>query len=150
MRFLAAALCAMRLAAQTYFFDEFLDRHAPTFHPPAMGRSALVHAHCHRKALLGKHSGSTLLPRCGLTGTVLDSGCCGMAGSFGFEQEKYDVSMRIAELALAPRVREAGDDVLIVADGFSCREQIAHCTGRTAWHPAQILALALHAGAEGR
>jgi Fe-S oxidoreductase len=141
---------AMRLAAQTYFFDEFLDRHAPTFRPPAMGRSALVHAHCHRKALLGKNSGSSLLDRCGLTGTVVDSGCCGLAGSFGFEQEKYDVSMQIAELALAPRVREASDDELIVADGFSCREQIAHCTGRTAWHPAQVLALALHAGGETR
>jgi Fe-S oxidoreductase len=134
---------AMRLAAQTYFFDEFLDRKAPHFHPPPLGRRALLHAHCNRKALTGKHSGETLLERAGLAGEVLDSGCCGMAGAFGFERAKYDVSVAIGEQVLLPRVREASDDVLLVADGFSCREQIAQCTGRTAWHPAQVLAMAL-------
>ena len=133
----------MRLAAQTYFFDEFLDARAPQFRPPALGRSALVHAHCHRKALLGKASGSTLLSRAGLRGEVLDSGCCGMAGAFGFERAKYEVSLQIGEQVLLPRVRAADADTLLIADGYSCREQIAQCTGRTALHPAQVLALAL-------
>jgi Fe-S oxidoreductase len=137
---------AMRLAAQTFFFDEFLDRKAPQFHPPPLNRRALVHAHCNRKALLGKHSGETLLARAGLTGEVLDSGCCGMAGAFGFERAKYGVSVAIGEQVLLPQVRLASDDVLLVADGYSCREQIAQCTGRTAWHPAQVLALALRGG----
>jgi FAD/FMN-containing dehydrogenase/Fe-S oxidoreductase len=140
---------AMRLSSQTYFFDEFLDRRAPHFHPPPLDRRAVLHAHCNRKALTGKRTGETLLSRAGLTGEVLDSGCCGMAGAFGFERAKYDVSLAIGEQALLPRVREAGADELVIAAGFSCREQIVQCTGRTALHPAQVLALAVQGeGAE--
>ena len=69
-----------------------------------------------------------------------------MAGAFGYDRAKYDVSLAIGELVLMPRVRDADADTLIVADGYSCREQIAHCTGRTALHPAQVLALALAEG----
>ncbi|HEY7213882.1 MAG TPA: hypothetical protein VIC28_04590, partial [Thermoanaerobaculia bacterium] len=77
---------------------------------------------------------------------VLDSGCCGMAGSFGFEAgDHYDVSMRVGEQVLLPAVREAPENALIVTSGFSCREQIAQATGRRALHPAQVLRLALRA-----
>jgi len=137
----------MRLAAQTLFLDELLDRHAEGFRVPPLHRRAVVHAHCHRKALLGKSSGQAVLARAGLDGEVLDSGCCGMAGSFGFERAKIDVSLAIGEAVLLPRVRAAAADTLIIADGYSCREQIVQCTGRTALHPAEVLALALRAQA---
>ena len=70
---------------------------------------------------------------------TLDAGCCGMAGSFGFEASHYQVSMDVGELALLPAVRRAPDDTIIVADGFSCREQIAQATGRRALHLAELL-----------
>jgi FAD/FMN-containing dehydrogenase/Fe-S oxidoreductase len=136
---------AKRLSQQSFFFGEFLDQRAPQFRPPPLSRKAIVHAHCHHKALLGRDAGTSLLARAGLDGEVLDSGCCGMAGSFGFEQDKYDVSVAIGEHVLLPRVRSAADGTLVVADGYSCREQIAQCTRRTALHPAQVLAMALGA-----
>ena len=84
-----------------------------------------------------------VLDALGLDWTLLDAGCCGLAGSFGFEHGKYDVSMAIGETVLLPAVREARADTLILADGFSCREQIAHGTGRAAMHLAEVIALAL-------
>ena len=84
-----------------------------------------------------------VLDALGLDWTLLDDGCCGLAGSFGFERGKYDVSMAIGETVLLPAVREARADTLILADGFSCREQIAHGTGRAAMHFAEVIALAL-------
>jgi Fe-S oxidoreductase len=74
---------------------------------------------------------------------LLDSGCCGMAGSFGFERGKAEVSVQIGELVLLPAVRAAADDCLVIADGYSCREQIAQCTGRNAVHLAQVVQMAL-------
>ena len=81
---------------------------------------------------------------------ILDSGCCGMAGSFGFEQGHYDVSRAIGELVLLPRVRNADTHTLIVADGFSCREQIAQLTNRRAVHMADLVALALREREDAR
>jgi hypothetical protein len=80
---------------------------------------------------------------------VLDSGCCGMAGSFGFERTHYDVSIKVGERVLLPEVRQAPKDTLIVADGFSCREQIAQCTNRRALHLADVLELAAATGVRG-
>ena len=85
----------------------------------------------------------------GLDYEMLDSGCCGMAGSFGFEAEHYDVSVAVGERVLLPAVREADEDTLIIADGFSCREQIAGLTDRGALHLAQVLQMALHEGPQG-
>ncbi|MGH7874593.1 MAG: hypothetical protein ACREQO_20580 [Candidatus Binatia bacterium] len=90
---------------------------------------------------------TNLLDKLGVDYQVLDSGCCGMAGSFGFEKGHYDVSRRIGELVLLPAVREADKDTLIIADGFSCREQIAQLTDRRALHTAQVLQMALDGGA---
>lgn len=74
---------------------------------------------------------------------MIDSGCCGMAGSFGYEEEHYDLSIQLAEMTLAPIIREAKDDVTICASGTSCRQQIYHTTGKTPQHPIEIVAAAL-------
>jgi FAD/FMN-containing dehydrogenase/Fe-S oxidoreductase len=139
---------AVRLAAQTFFLAEFLEREG--YEPPKLSRTAVVHGHCHHKALLKMTDVEHLLVRVGLDFETLDSGCCGLAGSFGYEADHYDISMRIGERVLLPAVRESPPDVLVVADGFSCREQIAHATGRRALHLAEVLQLALREQAGGR
>jgi Fe-S oxidoreductase len=88
-----------------------------------------------------------VLERAGLEFETLDSGCCGLAGSFGYERQHYEIAMQIGERALLPAVRDAAEDALVVADGFSCRQQIAHGTERRALHLAQVLQLGLREGA---
>src|SRR5207244_10286415 len=116
---------------------------------PQLNRKAIVQAHCHHSAVLRFNDEETVLKKMGLDVEHPDSGCCGMAGAFGFEKEKYEVSMRIGERVLLPKVRRAAADTLIVADGFSCREQIAQSTHRQALHLAQVLRMALRDGPEG-
>lgn len=87
-----------------------------------------------------------VLRRMGIDFRAPAPGCCGMAGSFGFEQDKYDVSIAVGELELLPAVRQAPADCLIIADGFSCREQIAQCTDRHALHLAEVIQIALREG----
>ena len=136
---------AARLAHQTSTLGEFLTAHAKEYRPRALRRKAVVHGHCHHKSVLNFTPEEEVLHQLGVDFHTLDSGCCGLAGSFGFEAgEKYDVSMAAGERVLFPAVREAADDTLIVADGFSCREQIAHGTDRGALHLAEVLQLALH------
>jgi hypothetical protein len=91
-----------------------------------------------------------MLDALGVDYDLLDSGCCGMAGSFGFEEDKYELSQEIGERVLLPAVRDASDETLVIADGFSCREQIAQATGRRAMHLAEVLQLALHEGRDVR
>ena len=135
---------ARRLAAQTVTLDELLERDAPDWDPPRLERRALIHGHCHRGALSGPGFGRDLLARAGLDASLTNAGCCGMAGSFGYEAgERYEVSMAIGERVLLPAVREAGPDTILVADGFSCRTQIAAGTGRRALHTAEVLQLGL-------
>ena len=134
---------AKRLAAQTFLLAEFLTMHAPAFAPPPLPRRAIVHGHCHQKAIMKMDADEALLRKLGVDYDLLDSGCCGMAGSFGFERDKADVSVRIGELVLLPAVRAAANDCLVIADGYSCREQIAQCTGRQAMHLADVLRMAL-------
>ena len=104
-----------------------------------------MHGHCHHKAIATIEDEEELLKRTGAHVDLLDSGCCGMAGSFGFEAKHYDVSTKVGELVLLPAVRQASIDTLIVADGFSCREQIEQATGRRAVHLAQALQAAVRA-----
>ncbi|MGH7718479.1 MAG: FAD-binding and (Fe-S)-binding domain-containing protein [Gemmatimonadaceae bacterium] len=137
---------AVRLSRQTLMLSEFLERRATHYRPPTLPRRALVQAHCHHRAVMKTHDEMAVLSRLGLDYTVLDSGCCGMAGAFGFEKAHYDVSIRCGERVLLPAVRSAAEDTLIIADGFSCREQIAQATGRDALHLAQVLQMALHEG----
>ncbi|HKU81189.1 MAG TPA: FAD-linked oxidase C-terminal domain-containing protein, partial [Candidatus Tumulicola sp.] len=134
---------ARRLSQQTYLLTEFLNERAPEYVPPALHRKALVQQHCHHKAVLKKDAARALFAKMELECEWPDSGCCGMAGPFGFERRHYDVSMDVGERVLLPRVRAVPDEVLIVADGFSCREQIAQTTHRLALHPAQVLRLAI-------
>jgi len=133
------------LAANVRLFEDFIadvmDR-LPLQNLP--GRRALLHGHCHQKALgRFKTMEAVLASIPGLSVESIESSCCGMAGSFGYEAEHYEASMKMGELALLPAVRRADAETLIVADGTSCRQQIAHGTGREAWHAARVLASAL-------
>ncbi|SRR5579883_672449 len=135
---------AARLSSQSYLLSEFLVAKAPDFRPPHLAARAVVHGHCHQKSVLRFQDEVTLLDRVGVDYSVLDSGCCGMAGAFGFEKgEHYRVSITCGERVLLPRVREAAPETLIVTNGFSCREQIAQTTDRRAVHLAQVLKMAL-------
>ncbi|MBC5828928.1 MAG: FAD-binding oxidoreductase [Candidatus Eremiobacteraeota bacterium] len=141
---------AKRFKAQTYLLTEFLDKFAPDYQPPKLSRKVIAHAHCHHKSVLNQKSEEKILSKLGVDYRLLDDGCCGMAGAFGFERgEHYDVSIKAGERGLLPAVREAASDTIIVADGFSCREQITQTTPRQALHPAQLIKLAIddHDGA---
>jgi FAD/FMN-containing dehydrogenase/Fe-S oxidoreductase len=134
---------ARRLSQQTFLLSEFLERHAHEFDLPKLSSKALVHGHCHHKSVMKMTAEEATLRRMGIEYQMPSPGCCGMAGSFGFEQDKYDVSVAIGELELLPAVRKASPDCLIIADGFSCREQIAQCTDRHALHLAEVIQMAL-------
>jgi hypothetical protein len=141
---------AQRLSSQSYVLSEFLTRHAPGFTPPRLRREALVQPHCHHHSVMGFDPEKKLLAAMGLNARVPDAGCCGMAGSFGYEAgERYRVSMGAGERKLLPAVRDAAASTLIVADGFSCRGQIAAGTDRRALHLAQVLQLAISEGRLG-
>jgi hypothetical protein len=147
---------ALRLRGQVVTLGEFLaqrnrgDGGDRRFSPPTLARRAIVHGHCHDKAIMRMQGETAVLDALGLDYQVLDDGCCGMAGSFGFEAEKYELSEAIGERALLPAVRQASADTLIIADGFSCREQIAQSTDRRALHTAQVVQLAMHEGRDVR
>ncbi len=138
---------ARRLASQTFLLSEFLENAGYAY--PRLERKAVVHGHCHHKAVLGWKAEQDALVKMGLDVDTLDSGCCGMAGSFGFEKDHYDVSMKVGERVLLPAVRRAAETTLVVADGFSCRTQIAQRTGRRALHLADLLRMAHAEGPRG-
>jgi len=128
---------------QIFLLSEFLEYHAPGYNPPKLERKAVLHGHCHQKALMKMTHAESLLRKMGIEFTSLDSGCCGMAGPFGFDREKYEVAQAIGERVLLPAVRCASQDTLIITDGFSCREQVYQSTGRQAYHLAEVIQLAL-------
>jgi len=136
---------AQKLARQTFLLSEFLDRQSANSPLPRFERKALLHGHCHHKSIMKMTAEESLLRRVGIDFQSPAPGCCGMAGSFGFERDndKYELSMAIGELELLPAVRKAPADWLIIADGFSCREQIAQGTHRHALHLAEVLQMAL-------
>jgi len=135
---------ADRLKNQTFLLSEFLQTHAPNYRPPKLSMKVLLHGHCHQKALMKMKHEEELLRKLGAEPETLDAGCCGMAGPFGFQRDKFDVSQAVAERVLLPAVRNAAQDTLIVADGFSCREQILQGTGKPAMHLAEVLKIALN------
>ena len=106
------------------------------------GDKVVVDSKREHKAIMKFETDQAVLQNIGLDFEHLDSGCCGMAGAFGFEKKHYDISMRIGERVLLPRVRDAAPETLIIADGFSCREQIEQATGRKALHLAEVLQMA--------
>jgi FAD/FMN-containing dehydrogenase/Fe-S oxidoreductase len=135
---------AQRLSQRTLLLSEFLEREAKHFQLPKLARKALIHGHCHHKSVMKMTDEEAVLRKMELDFHAPAPGCCGMAGSFGFEKDKYEVSVAIGELELLPAVRKAPPDCLIIADGFSCREQIAQCTDRHALHLAEVIQMALH------
>jgi len=139
---------ARTVAAASFLFEEFVAREldAGRWDPPLgrFDRRAVVHGHCHQKAFGAMPAVMRALAAIpGLEASAIESSCCGMAGSFGYEREHYDVSMRMAERSLLPAVRDAGPDVLVVADGMSCKHQIAHGANRRPLHVAEVYAAAL-------
>ncbi len=139
---------AQALSRQTSLLSEFLETKAKDFPLPRLDRKALLHGHCHHKSLMKMTAEEAVLRRLGIDFQSPAPGCCGMAGSFGFERDKYDISIAIGELELLPAVRQAPPDWLIIADGFSCREQIAQCSPRHALHLAEVLQMALDGDSE--
>ncbi|MBU2602978.1 MAG: FAD-binding oxidoreductase [Actinobacteria bacterium] len=147
---------ARLLAAQSFTLAEFLDGAAAglgaqyakpvggDFRLPGLEGEAVLHIHCHQRAVLGSEADGRVLRGLGLEVAELDSGCCGMAGPFGFDERHYPVSVQAGERVLLPAVRAASEEALVVADGFSCREQVAQLSDRQALHLAEVLALALH------
>jgi Fe-S oxidoreductase len=137
------------LALNAKLFEEFIadEMDAGRFKlglKPLPQKKALLHGHCHQKAFAvmpAVQKALSLIPE--LKVEVIESSCCGMAGSFGFETEHYDVSMKMAELSLLPKVRSADADTILIADGTSCRHQIRDGAGREALHVARVLQAAL-------
>jgi Fe-S oxidoreductase/FAD/FMN-containing dehydrogenase len=140
-----------KLKAQTVTLAELLHDHSPGWRPPKVPRTARIQTHCHQHAILGFDADQQLLRDCGVDPDVLDSGCCGLAGNFGFEKGHYEVSEACGERVLLPAVRESAASDVVLADGFSCRTQIEQgdSGGRTAMHLAELLRAGLH-GDDGR
>jgi FAD/FMN-containing dehydrogenase/Fe-S oxidoreductase len=139
-----------KIMQNTFLLSEFLTEHTD-YRPPLLHRGGVLHGHCHHKAIIkGAEHERKLLEKMEMGVRILTDGCCGMAGSFGFEADKYDVSTKVGEHALIPAVKHSGLREIIVADGFSCREQISQMTDREALHIAEVIQLAIHEGRGGR
>jgi Fe-S oxidoreductase len=135
---------AKRLHAQSILLADFLQQEAAGAEFVPLHEPALVHGHCHHKTVLGFDAELALLrDRLQLQVDLPDTGCCGMAGSFGFEADKFEVAQACGERVLLPAVRRTVPGSLVIADGYSCREQIAQSTGREALHVAQVLERAI-------
>jgi FAD/FMN-containing dehydrogenase/Fe-S oxidoreductase len=134
---------AKQVADNSFLLEEFVmrevNRNRLKIDSNAKRKKVLLHSHCHQKALVGTAATVAMLKAAGYEVSEVDSGCCGMAGSFGFEKEHYDLSIKIGNRRLAPAVIAASDDVEIVAPGISCRQQIDHLASREAKHPAELL-----------
>ena len=141
---------AHRLMEQTFTLAEFLEKKADKYAPPQLSGKAIVQGHCHHKAIMRLKEEEKVMDKLGLDYEILQSGCCGMAGSFGYESDKYDVSIKAGERVLLPEVRKAGLSTFIVADGFSCKEQIEQQTNRQALHLAEVISIAMKEGPYGR
>ncbi|MEU3824836.1 FAD-binding and (Fe-S)-binding domain-containing protein [Streptomyces sp. NPDC029080] len=140
---------AARLSSAVLTFAEVLERHAPHWSPPAVGRPVAGQTHCHQHAVLGDAPDRRLRDAAGLTGD-LSGGCCGLAGNFGFEKGHFEVSRACAEEQLLPSVRQAPEGAVILADGFSCRTQLEQLAGVRGRHLAEVLAEALGEGGAAR
>lgn len=132
---------AKLLSERVYLLGDFL--HEYEYTPPKLDCNILVHAHCHQKSLFGTKGDVALLTALGAKANYIDSGCCGMAGSFGFNPEHVEISKAAGELVLLPAIRSASQDTVILTNGFSCREQIEQETGRKVMHLAELLSMAI-------
>ncbi len=134
---------AYRLRQQTFTLSSFLQTQNDYEPPRLPGRKVLLHGHCHHKAVLKFSDEEALLRRMGVELRSLDSGCCGMAGPFGFESANTTISQALGERVLLPAVRASGPGTIVLTDGFSCREQIAQNTDREPLHIAEVLRMAM-------
>jgi Fe-S oxidoreductase len=135
---------ARAIAENSWTIDAFLEQEGGALQFAEADQRVIVHGHCHQKALTGMAPLMALLERIpGARGELLDTSCCGMAGSFGYEQEHYEISRRCAERVLAPTVRAADADDIVLAPGFSCRHQIEHFADRQPLHPVRYLEMRL-------
>ena len=140
---------AKRLCAQTFVLSEFLVKYAKDFELPKLNKKAVVHGHCHHKSIMKMTDEEKILKEMNVECEAPEEGCCGMAGAFGFEKgEHYEVAIKCGEHKLLPAVRSADDETLIIADGFSCREQITQKTDREPLHLAQIIQMGLQGDAQ--
>jgi FAD/FMN-containing dehydrogenase/Fe-S oxidoreductase len=130
---------AQKLSQQTYLLAEFLESHAGNVSWPVLRGNVILQGHCHQTSLLGMRADVTLLEKVGLEVKVVDRGCCGMAGAFGFEPQHYDLSVQIARKAVLPAVQSAAPETWVIADGFSCREQLVQLTDLAPIHLAELL-----------
>lgn len=137
---------AKLLSEKTYLLGDFL--HDQEYVPPKLDCNILVHSHCHQKSLFGTKGDMALLTDLGAQANYIDSGCCGMAGSFGFNPNHIEISKAAGELVLFPAVRSAAEDTIILTNGFSCREQIEQETGRKVMHLAELLNKAVREGSK--
>ena len=137
---------ARRLSERSYLLSEFLEKEAPGYPLPKLDRKAIVHGHCNHKAVMKMDDEERVLGKLGLDYQILDSGCCGVSGSFGFRKGNHELSVKIGSRVLLPAVREAPKDTLIIANGFSCREQISQETDRQGLHLAQVIRMAMDDG----
>ncbi len=139
---------AEKVSGNSFLWEEFLLRHFDanpddTDRIHGEGVPVAMHGHCHTKALVGNEPLEEVLRRCGFNVEVLQTGCCGMAGSFGYDRDHYDVSMKIAKLQLFPGIQNLNVETEVIVSGFSCRHQIADGLGDIALHPAQLMELRL-------
>jgi len=141
VKLLPGDAAAAKLARQTYSLAELLENRG--WQPRAIGGQALLHGHCHQKALGGTKADVALLQAAGIETSAPETGCCGMAGAFGFRPATYATSVKIGNLSLLPKVKGTTTQTLIVANGFSCREQIEDLAGRETLHLAEVLARTL-------
>jgi Fe-S oxidoreductase len=141
---------AHQLMENTFTLAEFLEKNIKDYDAPKLDRKAIVQAHCHHKAIMRLYDDETVMKKMGLDFEMLNTGCCGMAGSFGFEEDKYEFSLQCGERALFPAVRKTPLSTLVMADGFSCREQIQQDTPRHALHLAQVMRIAIREGDDAR
>lgn len=132
---------AKQLGRQCRLFSEFLEEAG--FQPPRLEGEAIVHLHCHHRAVLGTTAEEKLLRATGLDWKIPEEGCCGMAGAFGFEAKNFELSQRLAERRLLPALRSCSRETLLIANGFSCREQMRGAAGTRPLHMAEVLEIAL-------
>ena len=137
---------AQRLSKQSFTLAEFFETQTPHYTPQGLNRKVVVHGHCHQKAIMSMSHEASLLKKMGADLELLDSGCCGMAGSFGFEKNKYQVSQTVFKHELQAHIETASQETILIADGFSCKTQIKQNSGREALHIAQVMKLALDQG----
>lgn len=140
---------AARLRERTMLLSEVLVKEAKDFVLPQLARKAIVQGHCHHKSLLDFESEKTVLSKMGLDAEALEAGCCGMAGAFGFVSETRETGKAVGERELLPRVRSEEERTFVIANGFSCREQIAQHTPRRALHLAEVIKIAIDHGPGG-